>query len=141
MGSQKYAKKNNGLGLCRNCPKPLANGSKIYCNSHREKDRQRGRNKEKRLGFSLKQECFEYYGKKCSCCGEKITDFLTIDYKNGQGNIHRKRLFKYNVGGVHMYRWLKNNNYPNGYTILCMNCNWAKRYGGICPHKLIGEVA
>ncbi len=68
--------------------------------------------------------------------GEKRIQFLTIDHVEGEGNIQRKALFGYNVGGVHMYRWLKRNNYPNGFQVLCMNCNWATRYRNICPHKL-----
>jgi hypothetical protein len=136
MSRQDYAKRHRELGLCRNCPKPLAEGSSIYCIYHREKDRVRGRSKEKRIALRLKNELLEKYGKKCNCCGETIIQFLTIDHEGGNGNNHRKRLFKYNVGGVHMYRWLKKNNYPNGYTVLCMNCNWSTRYNKICPHKL-----
>lgn len=141
MSRQSYAKRHNEIGLCRNCLKPLAVGSKNFCDFHREKDRIRGRLKEKRLGILLKNECFKHYGNKCSCCGECDLRFLTIDHVNGEGNNHRKKLFKYNVGGVHMYRWLKMNKFPDGYTILCMNCNWATRYGEACPHKLIGGVA
>ncbi len=136
MSQQNYALKHNELGLCRNCPKPLAVGSSIYCEYHREKSRAGGRKREKRFAARLKEECFQHYGKKCSCCEEIIIQFLTLDHEHGNGNNHRKKLFKHNVGGVHMYRWLKKNNFPKGYTILCMNCNWAKRYGGICPHKL-----
>lgn len=100
--------------------KDLVEGSRIYCELHKEKDRIRRVKAEKKIARVLKIE------------------FLTIDHVNGKGNEHRKLLFKHNVGGVHMYRWLKRNNYPEGYTILCMNCNWAQRYGNICPHQLGG---
>jgi hypothetical protein len=138
MSKQEYALKHKKLGLCRNCPKPLAEGSAIYCAFHREKSNIRNREKEKRLGIKLKKECFQYYGNMCKCCGETIFQFLTLDHEDGNGNNHRRKLFKHNVGGVHMYRWLKKNNFPKGYSLLCMNCNWAKRYGGICPHKFGG---
>lgn len=138
MNSKDYGKRNNSLGFCRSCKNPLAHGSKVYCIEHREKERVRGRIKDKRLGAQLKIECFNHYGGKCSCCGETLIQFLTIEHENREGNKHRKSLFKYNVGGVHMYRWLRKNNYPDGYTILCMNCNWAQRYGAECPHKLGG---
>ncbi len=141
MSSSAYADKHRKLGLCINCIKPVVQGSKIFCSYHREKDRARGRIKEKRLGAQLKIECFQHYGNICKCCGESNIYFLTLDHILGNGNIHRKKIFKHNVGGVHMYRWLKKNNFPEGYTILCMNCNWATRYGGICPHKDIGGVA
>src|SRR5258708_330085 len=125
MSRQDYNKRHNAMGLCRSCAKPLVQGSKNYCESHREKERIRGREKEKRLGAKLKDECFQHYGEKCACCGEAIKQFLTLEHEQRNGNNHRKSLFKHNVGGVHMYRWLKRNCYPKGYSVLCMNCNWA----------------
>ena len=68
---------------------------------------------------------------KCSCCGEKEVKFLAIDHINGGGNKHR-RTFKY---GSYLYNFLRKNNYPKGYQILCHNCNLAKGFYGICPHK------
>ena|ERR1035437_5708008 len=136
MATQNYAKRHKELGLCRTCPKPVAEGSNTYCDHHREIDRVRRRITEKKTALKLKNEYLEHYGKKCSCCGETNMRFLTLEHKEGNGNNHRKDLFKHNVGGVHMYRWLKNNNFPKEYAVLCMNCNWATRYGEICPHKL-----
>lgn len=107
MSRQDYAKSHRTLGLCRNCPGVLVEGSSIYCLYHREKDRARGRIKEKRFAIKLKTELLKQYVKACNCCGESIIQFLTIDHDEGNGNLHRKELFKYNVGGVHMYRWLK----------------------------------
>lgn len=136
MSSQQYAKKHKELGLCINCPKPVIDGSRIFCLYHKKKDRNSSRITEKKIAIKLKDELFEHYGKKCACCGETTLQFLTLEHEEGNGNNHRKDLFKHNVGGVHMYRWLKKNKYPQGYSILCMNCNWAKRNTGICPHTL-----
>ena len=135
MSTQEYAREHKKLGLCRNCPRPLVKGSALFCNYHREKDRAAGRIKEKKVAIKLKDEILAQYGKICSCCGESIIEFLTIEHTEGCGNIHRRKLFKYNVGGVHMYRWLKKNNFPKGYIVLCMNCNWAKRFSRTCPHQ------
>ena len=136
MSTLAYSLRHKALGLCRVCPLPVVVGSTTYCNYHREKDRIRGRKTSRSAIINLKQECLEYYGKECVCCAEKKVEFLTIDHKNGQGNIQRKKLFGYNVGGLHMYRWLKKNNFPNSFQILCMNCNWATRYREQCPHQL-----
>lgn len=75
---------------------------------------------------------------ECACCGEKITKFLTIDHINNNGNRERAEL---NLkAGCRFYAWLRRNNYPEGYQVLCMNCNFGKRMNnGICPHKLGGE--
>jgi hypothetical protein len=68
----------------------------------------------------------------CSCCGEKHEEFLSIDHINGDGADHRRMI----GGWGTIYRWLIDNDFPPGFQVLCMNCNFAKghAYGG-CPHK------
>lgn len=82
----------------------------------------------------LKMEAFIRYSgnpPKCACCGETHIEFLSIDHINGGGHQHRKKL-----GISHnFYYWLKTHYYPQGYQVLCMNCNFAKGHFGICPHK------
>lgn len=80
-------------------------------------------------------EAIQAYGglePKCACpgCTETNTKFLTIDHTNADGAAHRKKLG--NIGGNQFYRWLKNNNYPDGYQVLCYNCN-VSRGTGKCP--------
>lgn len=72
----------------------------------------------------------EHYGSKCSCCGENQYEFLTIEHKNGGGCKHRKK-----IGAASMARFIIKNNFPPEYDILCYNCNCAKAFSGICPHK------
>ena len=88
---------------------------------------------DKKIRFSALQA---YSGKypKCSCCDESIIEFLGIDHIDGGGSIHRKELTKL---GTTLYLWLRKNNYPNGYQVLCHNCNLAKGFYGVCPHKII----
>lgn len=98
---------------------------------NREKNLKRGRRyKEKERLKILKH----YSGDppRCACCGEKELAFLTIDHIKGGGNKHKKRIGK----GILFYRWLKRNNYPKGFQVLCMNCNWGKYIKGVCPHQL-----
>jgi len=81
----------------------------------------------------VKKEVLNYYsnGKMaCDCCGENHYEFLSIDHIDGGGNKHRKKM-----GISNMCSWLKHNNYPTGYKVLCFNCNQAKSIYGICPHK------
>ena len=86
--------------------------------------------------------CLIFYGgnpPKCACCNEAMYQFLGIDHINGGGNKHRKTLSlsgkKSTFGGQTVYRWLINNNFPDGFQVLCHNCNLAKGYYGECPHK------
>jgi hypothetical protein len=76
-----------------------------------------------------------YGGYVCACCGETERTFLSIDHVNNDGAAH-KRKFKLQTG-EQMYRWLARNNFPPGFQILCMNCQWGKRNNnGICPHQV-----
>ena len=80
----------------------------------------------------MKTQIFEAYGgAKCQCCGEDRFEFLTIDHINGGGNTHRKEI----GGGRAIYYWIIRNNFPVGFRILCMNCNWATGQYGQCPHE------
>ena len=72
---------------------------------------------------------FEAYGGAiCACCGEDHIEFLTVDHINGGGNKHRGSISQ------NFYNWLIDNNFPEGFRVLCMNCNFARRFGRKCPH-------
>jgi len=88
--------------------------------------------------YRLQHEAIMAYGGYvCVCCGETEPLFLSIDHINNDGNKHRK---KFQSSGDGLYKWLKRHNYPKGFQILCMNCNFGKRRNaGICPHKGISQ--
>ena len=82
--------------------------------------------------MQLKISVVEAYGGKCACCDEDELLFLTVDHINNDGAEHRKAL----PGGSSFYVWLKNNDWPEGFQILCFNCNTGKHLnGGVCPHQ------
>ena len=87
-------------------------------------------NSRKRIRF----EVLKAYGNKCACCGESEEAFLAVDHVNGDGCKHRREIGI--IGGAEFYFWLKKRNWPEGFQILCYNCNWAKHRRGICPHQL-----
>lgn len=84
----------------------------------------------------VKDECFKAYGGyRCVCCGEQEPKFLSIDHVANDGAEHRKTMFTNHYYGS-IYAWLRRNDYPAGFQVLCMNCNFGKRMnGGICPHQ------
>lgn len=69
---------------------------------------------------------FAAYGGACFCCGESTVEFLSIDHIDGYKEGPR--------AGQKLYMWLRRNNYPVGFRVLCMNCNTAKGLRGECPH-------
>jgi hypothetical protein len=90
-------------------------------------------------GVSSKPSALEYqklrrdviggYGGRCPC-GEDRLDALTIDHVNHDGSKDRAE-----VGTVKIYRRLRRENFPSGYQVLCLNCNWrrflTKHSGGV----------
>lgn len=111
--------------------------NKEKANDYRRKWATDNRNKvrgyQKKFRLSVRIEAFSHYGgEKCACCGETQFEFLTIDHMEGNGNKHRKNI---NIrGGHNFYSWLRQNNWPPGYQVLCFNCNQAKGFFGRCPH-------
>lgn len=84
-----------------------------------------------------KRQVLAYYGSRCACCGETEPLFLTIDHINGGGNAHRKA-----IGSQDQWYWLWKQGYPEGFQILCCNCNFGRaRNGGRCPHERVHEAA
>ena len=88
--------------------------------------------------FHDRISAFKHYGGfKCACCGEQEFSFLSLDHIDGQGNDDRQALFgsKF-IAGHHMYRKLRLLGFPEGFQVLCMNCQVGRRdNGGVCPHQ------
>lgn len=94
--------------------------------------------KTKRNQDRCRDEVYEAYGGyKCNCCNESERMFLSIDHINNDGALER-RSGKYSGAGSPFYLWLRKNNFPKGYQVLCMNCQTGKhRNGGVCPHQTV----
>ncbi len=71
---------------------------------------------------------------RCACCNEQNIEFLCIDHINGGGRQHRKQLIK---SGITPYLWLVRNDFPEGYRVLCWNCNSSLGLYGYCPHDKV----
>lgn len=73
-----------------------------------------------------------YSGSKipfCKCCGETVLNFLTFDHIGGGGGEHKRTEKFWSIG-----LWLRLNGYPEGFRVLCMNCNFSIGKYGFCPH-------
>ena len=106
---------------------------KKWYQKHKDYEKQR----KKKTFLKIKNEVLSHYSNgtpKCVCCGETHIEFLTINHIKGGGRKHREELGI--RGGHKFYWWLKKNNYPEGFNVMCMNCNFAFGVYGYCPHKL-----
>jgi len=101
--------------------------------------------KSKVVREDLKKEVFSEYSKRhsksktpcCRCCGENFNiDFLAVDHIDGRTHLAKdEKHLKANPLNV----WLKKNNFPDGFQILCHNCNFAKgmkKNNNKCSHEV-----
>lgn len=82
----------------------------------------------------MRDEMIAAYGGKCAQCGEADPDVLELDHVSGNGAQHREQ-----VAGARnrsIKYWLRANNYPPGFQLLCANCHrrksrreWRQRWG------------
>ena len=140
-----HKNRKDGLATwCKNCRSQYA---KEYYSKNKERYKRQKKEYYSKNKERINQQTKEYHrrtkigilshyaGKppKCACCGESHIEFLGIDHINGKGTKHRREIAG---GGGNFYYWLKRNNYPTGYRVLCHNCNCALGFFGYCPHKI-----
>lgn len=105
-----------------------------YINRNRGKHNEWATNSKNRL----KTEIMSHYcggDLKCKNCPVKDLDILTIDHVNGDGAEHRREIGIAGGGGYPMYQWLKKNGLPEGFQVLCYNCQYRKRAVELKPES------
>lgn len=80
--------------------------------------------------YKIKRQTIDHYGGCCACCHNDDFKCLSIDHIGAGGAEHRRII----GNGSVIYRWLRNNHYPSGFRVLCMNCNISFGSYGYCPH-------
>lgn len=141
----KCVTRHDGLGhYCRTCRREKDKQrytdpnkrKKIIATSSRQyyENREYKLEQAKRYRQELRMGAQRAYGGEnpcCACCGENHIEFLEVDHINNDGANHRRE-----VGdSIQIFRWLRRENYPAGFQVLCSNCNKAKSIYGICPHQ------
>ena len=139
----KDASRKNGVAFyCKKCTR---NGNKnrytqskpkrtAYNKQYVEENRAKVNANHTQWRKNLRLKVLDHYSKgemACACCGESNTEFLCIDHLHGGGGRHRKEI---GLGGYAIYVWLRKNGYPEGFRVLCFNCNYAVIGGKECPH-------
>ena len=108
--------------------------------------------KQKEAIAKIRLKVLQYYSKRlsksdipcCRCCGENShIDFLNLDHIAGKRQMDSEpELIKLGYSSsMHvskLQKWIIENNFPNGFQVLCSNCNFAKgfpRNKNKCPHQ------
>lgn len=106
----------------KNRDKILARQAKVYST---EKDKLNSRYRKAKL------EAMRHYCNgepHCVGCGNSTIEVLTIDHIEEDGAEHRKHVRTNRLG-----EWLKRAGYPEGFQVLCWNCNNAKHRASKIP--------
>ena len=85
----------------------------------------------------LKIEVLSHYSNnkiECQKCGTNDVRILVLNHERGGGSRDRKQLNKY---GMAFYNYLKRQNYPSGFNVLCRNCDWIERLENINDEEKI----
>lgn len=140
VAAKERRQKLKALGICTNCGTLPATPKKNHCTAcankacastaawkHKLTSQEKlirktiENTRVKLANQALKNDILSHYNAICSCecgCREDIPGFLTIDHISGGGHKHRKE-----IGSSNFYRWIKKNNYPTEFRVLCFNCN------------------
>lgn len=123
-----YTRKKDGIAtlnssLCKECRLEV---QRKYRDSHKQQLREYSRIR----SAAIKLEVLAHYSANggyptCIKCGFSDIRALSIDHISGGGSSHRRL---YSKTGGQFYRFLKNEGYPKGYQVLCMNCQFIKRH-------------
>jgi hypothetical protein len=115
----------NDKSKCSRCLASPPVTGKRRCQPCADKDNLESRELHRRKRESV----LNHYGGVCACCGECRYEFLAIDHIYGGGHQHRKDISR------SIHEWLLPSGLPDGYRVLCHNCNCAKGFYGVCPHE------
>lgn len=106
----------------------------ILCHNHNQQKELRRRPAAKTRGAirfkRLRITAIQHYGGTCTCCGENNYQTLQLDHRDGGGVQHRRQA---RFGQLAV--WLYQHKWPDGYQVLCANCNMSKSIGGVCIHQ------
>lgn len=129
IATTKARRKAKASGICVTCYANPSVAGKINCPSCVVKKSAQSFDYSQRL----KKDTFEHYGGiRCACeCNCEVTEleFLTLDHIGGRKRFGHRQGF----GGKVLYQWVKTNEYPDGFRVLCMSCNFAIGHAGYCP--------
>jgi hypothetical protein len=94
-------------------------GLTSYCKECRLKIKRKSRRQQK-WNAGLKLKVIRHYSNeiaRCSWCGYADIRALCVDHVNNDDIKH----------SCNIYSWLFDNDYPTGFQVFCLNCDWIKR--------------
>lgn len=99
-----------------------------YYQAHKHEQKEQRRIYNHQRLRRIKLEVLSHYSggpPYCLQCGIDDLDVLCIDHIDGGGEKHRRNLGV--LSGSSFYSWLQRERYPEGFQVLCANCNLKKQ--------------
>lgn len=121
-----YKRGSGREGFFSTCKRCTAVISKIY--RHTKKGREVVRKCRKTQWDRIKQDAFNRLGRRCLFCGDNHFNALTIDHINKDGAKERGKKSSGNTYYGLYKRIAQDIDAPKKYQVLCMKCNWLRRY-------------
>ena len=128
--------------------KKLKSKLEYKANQKKYASRPENRAREKKRVEKIRLKVLQYYSKHlsdsdipcCWCCGESHIEFLALDHAEGRKEMDSdtklvKLGYSSRLISQGLVNWIIRNNFPEGFKILCHNCNMAKGIYGKCPHE------
>src|ERR1700693_3275068 len=140
-GWKKHRRKRILRGLCRDCGLSPFTKGRFTCEVCAKKACDRVKKQCRLLRIEvLTKLCGGLPHCQCPGCNVKIVEFLNIDHIHGDGEKHRRELGVrrkngQRIGGRAIIYWLRENNYPEGFQVLCANCNRGKGQKQHCSRR------
>jgi len=127
---RRLAARREAAGLCGRCGDNVLEHGYKRCQACIDEGRERH--------AARKRKVMEAYGGPiCVGCGEDEIRILQIDHVNNNGHQHALKIGNgdYARGRSKMYKWLEDNGFPQGFQVLCPNCNMRKARGIPLPNE------
>ena|SRR3990167_2533984 len=129
LKNKEKIRKERKQNYIRNIEKMREKGRQQY-----QKHKERFKKASHLYGKKIKNEILSHYSSpspKCACCAESLMEFLAIDHINPKGAYGHKK----GISGISLYLWIRKNGFPQGFRVLCHNCNQSLGFYGYCPHN------
>lgn len=116
---------------CSHCGHVVPTEGFTTCESCREKNN----TAKEESHLKLRALILLKYGRRCSHCGDPRFECLELDHVGGWGAEQRKEMGG-RFNGYSLWKWIRDNNFPDSIRLLCGSCHSALSYWGALPRKI-----